>query len=133
MKKITVSFNNQNTKKNPSKKEKIILTYHPEVKEVPEKLTYLDNGIEVDFTDTSYNILKISKVKSIAKKTQVEKVGLNFIEAKDKVEYQEGYFTKKGEVDKFLDPVRFDKESNSYIGTIDKTIVYDKEIKLYEE
>ena len=135
MEKITVSFNNQNkpnVKTNKTKKEKVILSYHPYVREVPEKLTYFVDGKEYDFTDTTYNIIKLSQNKTIAKKTLVEKVNLEFIPSKEKIEAQEGYFTYKDSDEKFLDEVKFDEETNTYIGVINKINTYDKEIKLFE-
>jgi len=132
MEKITVSVKQQNKiqKGKSQKKEKVILTYHPFVEGSPEKYTYLDNGEEVEFTDKTYNIFKVSQSKSIAKKTLVEKVNLDFVPSKEEIPYQESYFSYNGE--KFVDPVRFDEETNSYIGTITKSIITNKEIKLFE-
>ena len=134
MEKITVSFNNQNkpVKGKTPKKEKVILTYHPFQKEIPEKLTYFIDGKEVEFTDTTYTIIRLSQNKTLAKKTLVEKVSLNFVPEKENVEFQEGYFTYKDSNKKFLDDVRFDEELNTYIGTITKVNTYDNEIKLFE-
>ena len=136
MGKITVSINNQNKTqkvKKSNSKEKIILTYYPLQKEVPERYTYLEDGKEVEFTDSSYIITKISSTKSLAKKSIVEKVQLQFQPEKDHVEYQDGYFTYKDSDERFLDDVVFDKEVNSYIGTITKVHTYDKEIQIFEE
>lgn len=134
MEKITVSFNNQNkpVKGKTPKKEKIILTYHPFQKEIPEKLTYFADGKEVEFTDTTYTIIRLSQNKTLAKKTLVEKVSLDFVPERENVEAQEGYFTYKDSEERFLDDVRFDEELNSYIGTITKVNTYDNEIKLFE-
>lgn len=140
MEKITVSISNinrnnkgGNKKASQKDKEKIMLTYHPFKEEILERFTYLVNGIEQEFTDNSYIVNKVSANKSIAKKTYVEKVMLKFHEAKDHVEYQEGYFAFKGTDKKFLDDVYFDEEKNSYIGIITNVNTYDKEVKLFEE
>ena len=64
---ININFNNFIKRKNVKKtiekpKEKIILTYHNCIKEIPEYYTYFDfgNNNEQLFTDSSYIIAKVS-------------------------------------------------------------------------
>ena len=79
MRTINFNINNKNNKKvnkNLKNNEKIILTYHGCIEEVPEYYTYIDNDTEVKFTDSSYMINKISSSKYIAKKNIVNKIPL---------------------------------------------------------
>lgn len=128
---ITLSFTNK--KQKPNKKEKVILTRHNEIERIPEYYSYIDsNNNEQIFNDTSYIIAKASASKIIAKKTTVSKINLDFIESKESVKAESGYFTYNGNK-KYIGKPEFDDTIGSYIGIFNNVNIYDKEIKLYEE
>lgn len=134
---ITLSFTNNSiknkqTKQVQNKKEKVLLTYHACVEEVPEYFTYMDEGKEKVFKDNSYMINKISSTKYIAKKNYVSKIGLTYIPAQENIEYQPEYFTyNDNEI--YLDKPIYNEETNSYTGVLEVVNIYDKEIELYED
>jgi len=135
---ITLSFTNNSNKNkqtkqaNQTKKEKVQLTYHACVEEVPEYYTYIDEGKEKVFSDTSYMINKISSTKYIAKKNYVSKIELTYIPAQENIEYQPEYFTyNDNEV--YLDKPIYNEETNTYTGVLEVVNIYDKEIELYED
>lgn len=128
---IILSFTNK--KQKPTKKEKVILTRHNETERIPEYYSYIDsNNVEQNFNDTSYIIAKVSSSKIIAKKTTVSKINLDFIEAKESIKEEPGYFTYDGNK-KYIGKPEFDDTIGSYVGVFNSVNVYDKEIKLYEE
>lgn len=135
---ITLSFNNSSNNKNKNKtnknvnKEKVLLTYHNCIREVPEYYSYIVNNREVKFNDSSYMINKISSTKYIAKKSYVSKTQLTYVPEQENIEFQPEYFTyNDNEI--YLDKPIYDEESNTYKGTIEIVNIYDKEIKLYTE
>jgi len=135
---ITLSFNNSSNKKNKNKtnknvnKEKVLLTYHNCIREVPEYYSYIVNNREVKFNDSSYMINKISSTKYIAKKSYVSKTQLTYVPGQENIEFQPEYFTyNDNEI--YLDKPIYDEESNTYKGTMEIVNIYDKEIKLYTE
>ena len=134
MRTINFNINNKNNKKvnkNLKNNEKIILTYHGCIEEVPEYYTYIDNDTEVKFTDSSYMINKISSSKYIAKKNIVNKIPLKFIPSKNGVEYQEPYFTYNGNI--YKNDVFYDEEKNTYIGIIENSVLDYTKVVLFEE
>lgn len=126
--------NNKNSKIRQTKKEKILLTYHESVPKSDEYYTFIDkNGHESIFNDKSYTISKISASKFVANKSSVSKINLKFIPSKEGTEYKPAYFTYNGEKISLTEDPVYNEETNSYIGILTETKVYDKEIKLYEE
>ena len=96
---ISINFSNLPKKKvtktvKEKPKQKIILTYHNCIQEIPEYYTYIDSdNNEKVFSDTSYMINKVSLSKHIAKKTIVNKTYLEFVPKKEAIEYKPNYFT----------------------------------------
>lgn len=134
---ISLSFTDDKPKikKNnfSNNKEKIYLKYYPEIKEQNEKFTYINSiGNEVEFTDSSYVIYKISQSKGEAKKVTVNKIPLNFIEGKDEVKYQPAYFSYNNGKEVFLDKPIYNEETNSYVGIVKINNIIDKEIQIFE-
>jgi hypothetical protein len=136
---ITLSFSNNSNYKNKTKnknknvnKEKVLLTYHDCVEEVPEYYSYIFNNKDVKFNDSSYMINKISSSKYIAKKNYVSKIPLTYVFPQENIEFKPGYFTyNDNEI--YLDKPIYDEVTNSYKGNIEIVDIYDKEIKLYIE
>ena len=134
---ITLSFTNNSVKnkqnkQNKIKKEKVLLTYHMCVEEVPEYFTYMDKNKERVFNDNSYMINKISSTKYIAKKNYVSKIPLTYIAAQENIESQPEYFTyNDNEI--YLDKPIYNEETNTYTGVLEVVDIYDKEIELYED
>jgi hypothetical protein len=134
---ITLSFTNNSVKnkqnkQNKVKKEKVLLTYHMCVEEVPEYFTYMDGHKEKVFDDHSYMINKISSTKYIAKKNYVSKIPLTYVAAQENIESQPEYFTyNDNEI--YLDKPIYNEETNTYTGVLEVVDIYDKEIELYED
>lgn len=134
---ITLSFTNNSVKnkqnkQNKIKKEKVLLTYHMCVEEVPEYFTYMDKNKERVFNDNSYMINKISSTKYIAKKNYVSKIPLTYVAAQENIESQPEYFTyNDNEI--YLDKPIYNEETNTYTGVLEVVDIYDKEIELYED
>ena len=132
-----INFNINNTNKKNKKvnkkenKEKILLTYHSCIDEIPEYYTYIDNDNEVKFTDSSYIISKISSSKYLAKKNIVNKVSLKFIPAKKNIEYQEPYFTYNGNI--YKKDIFYNEDKNTYIGIIENSVLDYTKVVLFEE
>ena len=134
---ISLSFsdNKKKTKKYNSvlNKEKIYLKYYPEVKEEKERYTYINSqGEEVEFIDSSYIVYKTSLTKGEAKKVNINKINLNYIEGIEEVKAKPAYFSYNNGEEIFLDKPIYNKETNSYTGIIKINNIIDKEIKIFE-
>lgn len=127
---ITFSFNNDSKKKNKPDKEKVLLTYHQCINSVPEYFSYInDKNEEVKLDDKSYSITKISSSKYIGKKSVVSKIPVEFVEAKEKIDFKPEYFTYNGNEVYLKNPI-YNEETNTYTGILEVVDIYDKEIKL---
>lgn len=134
---INLSFDKPKTKKtnikNSEHRQKVILTYHPEIIGRNEYYTYLNaDNEEVKLIDNSYKVYPISANKIIGKRVQVNKVMLDFVPSKDNQEYVPAYFTYNGGSEVYLDDPIKNEENNSYHGILHRSKVYDKEVKLFE-
>lgn len=132
MEKIVFSFNSNNKKKPVNKKQKVVLKYYPEIKGRKEYCTYINsNGEEEVFNSTGYNVIKKSTSLTVASKTIVDKIDLNYVNPKQDIEKKEEYFTYNGEI--FTDKVKYDEETNTYYGFDTKLYGFDKKIQLFKE
>lgn len=135
---ISINFSNLNKKNKVTKnvekpKEKIILTYHDCIQEIPEYYTYIDSdNKEQIFSDNTYIINKVSSSKYVAKKNNVNKIFLTYIPGKENIEFRAAYFTYNN--DKvYLDKPIYNEIANSYNGVLKSTVLYDDKIIIYEE
>ncbi len=131
MEKIVFSFSN-NKKPTTKKREKVVLKHYPENKGRKEYYTHInDDGEEEAIDVTGYNILKKSTSLTIAAKTIVDKINLDFVEGKEKTPYKEESFTYNGKP--FSGKVEYDESSNTYYGLVSKIYSFEEKVKIYKE
>ena len=135
MKTIVFSFGNSEKKNivKPTKK-KTILKYHNKIEGKKEYYTYInDNGEEEIFDTSGYNIIKKSSSLTVASKVIVNKIELEYVEPKEKTEYQKPYFTYNNGQDVYLDTPEFDDNTNTYFGYIKKLYTFEQQVQLFKE
>ena len=131
MEKLVFSFGD-NKKKTTRKRKKVVLIHHPKIEGRKEYYTSINSdGNEEIFDINSYNVIRKSASSTVASKTIVDKVDLNFVDSKAGSDYKEPYFTYNGEV--FKDKIEYDESTNTYYGFINKLYMFDQKIQLFKE
>ncbi len=135
MKNVVFSFGNDKKPNivKPTKK-KTILTYHDKIDGRNEYYTYInENGEEEKIDVTKYNIIKKSSSLIVASKVIVNKIDLEYVEPKEKTEYQKPYFTYNNGQNIFLDKPEFDESTNTYFGYNKKLYSFEQRVQLFKE
>ena len=132
MEKIIFSFGNKNKKATPKKKEKVVLKHYPKNKGRKEYYTYInDNGEEEVIDVSNYHVIKKSASLTVAAKTIVDKINLDFVEGKESSPYKEEGFTYNGKP--FTGKVEYDESDDSFYGLISKIYSFEEKVKIYKE
>lgn len=131
MEKIIFSFGNKNKKATPKKKEKVVLKHYPKNKGRKEYYTYMNDGKEEVIDVSNYHVIKKSASLTVATKTVVDKINLDFVEGKESSPYKEESFTYNGKP--FTGKVEYDESDDSFYGLVSKIYSFEEKVKIYKE
>lgn len=130
MEKIVFSFSNK--KPTTKKKEKVVLKHYPKNEGRKEYYTHMnDNGEEEVIDVSTYHVMKKSASLTVASKTIVDKINLDFVEGKESTPYKEESFTYNGKP--FSGKVEYDESSDAYYGLVSKIYSFEEKVKIYKE
>ena len=130
MEKIVFSFGNN--KKTTKKKEKVVLKHYPKNEGRKEYYTYMnDNGEEEIIDVSTYHIMKKSASLTVASKTVVDKINLDFVKGKESSPYKEESFTYNGKP--FTGKIEYDESTDSFYGLVSKMYSFEEKVKIYKE